>query len=126
MVGGEVGAGGGAKVEGVVTPERVLFVGGPKHGQVLELYDEPQHVVGLEAVPGTVVEQWPEALHTQVTYRRTTMVLDVDDRRWARPVFIDTRVWPGGQDMTDEALTAARDAVVRQWMTGGRDVTPLI
>lgn len=173
MVGGEVGAGGGATGEGVVTGdrvrvtfdgvavlvdehgvhevavyddlsgviqleasqvtvtrlpgpdvERVLFAGGPKHGQVLELHGDPEHVCAMERAPVDGGE-WPDdVLITQVYYRRTTMVADVDGRRLARPVFIDTRLWDGTRPMPAPVREKVTDALVRQWMTAGRDVTP--
>lgn len=128
MVGGQVGAGGRAEVEGVVsTAEPVaerwmLFVGGPKHGQMLDPYGGSRYVVAIETTHTD--EPWPDdRLYTQVTYTRSTMVLDVDDRRYARSMFIDTRLWSGIGPIPPEVRVEVNDAIVRAWMAGGRDVT---
>lgn len=99
--------------------ERVLFAGGPKHGQVLDLHDDPKYVCAMEA---TTVDG--EVLATQVYYQRTTVVIDVDGRRYARPVFIDSRLWSGVAPVPAPVREKVNDAVVRQWMAAGRDVTP--
>lgn len=106
MVGGEVGAGGGATVQGVVTGDQGLFVGGPKHGQVLPTYGSAQTVVALDWVDWTGRDEDGPG-DRQVHYSRRKMLLELDGRTHMRPV------WWSGQGNPSQEMVA--DALLQAW-----------
>jgi hypothetical protein len=97
----------------VVEGERALFVGGPFHGTEREARSSRVVVMGDDLVEQAKVE---------VVYTRHTVVHPVGDRRFARRVWVDTRLTQGGQP-GQGAFERMVDAVVCWWASGGVDVT---
>lgn len=100
---------------GQVEPEHGLFVGGPLHGQAFDV----QH--STIVVPERY-QRGPDPLfdvgYREVTYTRHTVVHPVGDRRYARRVWVDTRLTGGGQP-DRYAFERMVDAVVALWASGG-------